>query len=187
MYKVSNAKRHHQTRHEKGYHNFVGKARVEEVERLKKELKKQSSFFTRKVNESISNTRASYEVPKLIAEKMKPFCDGEFMKECMLKVVDVVCPEKKDLLSGISLSARTVTKRIEELSANVKCGFENILQNLEYHCIAIDESTDMTDTAQLALFFRGVTPTFDIVEEFVRLIPMKDSKTLPLEQTFLKV
>ena len=95
----------------------------------------------------------------------------------MLKVVDVVCPEIKDLFSRISLSARTVTKRIEELSANVKCSLENILHNLEYYCIAIDESTNVPDTAQLALFFRGVEPTFDIVEEFVRLIPMKDTTT----------
>ena len=126
----------------------------QELEKLndQKELKKQSSFFTRKVNKSILNTRASYEVSKLIAEKMKPFCDGEFIKECMLKVVDVVCLEKKNLFSGLSLSARTVTRGVEELSANAKYGFENILQNLEYCCIAIDESTDMTDTAQLALF-----------------------------------
>ena len=59
----------------------------------------------------------------------------------------------------------------------MKCAFENILQNLEYYCIAIDESTDTTDTAQLALFLRGVTPTFDMAEEFVRLIPMKDTTT----------
>ena len=95
----------------------------------------------------------------------------------MLKVGDVVCLEKNDLFSGISLSARTVTRRIEELSANVKCGFENIWQNLEYYCIAIDKSTDMTDTAQLSLFLRGVTPAFHIVEEFVRLIPTKDTTT----------
>ena len=101
----------------------------------------------------------------------------------MLKFVNVVCPKKKDLLSGINLSARTVTWQIEKLSANVKCGFENVLKNLEYYCIAIDKSTDMTDTVKLALFLRGVTPTFDIVEEFVQLIPM----TLPLKQTFLKV
>ena len=110
MYKVSNVKRRNETHREKDYHNFVGKARVKGAKRLKKELKKQLSFFTRKVNESILNTRASYEVPKLIAEKTKHFCDGEFVKECMLKVVDVVCPEKKDLFSGISQLARTVSR-----------------------------------------------------------------------------
>ena len=108
---------------------------------------------------------------------MKPLCDGEFIKECMLKIVNVVFLEKKDLFSGINLSAKTVTRRFEELSANVKCGFENILQNLKYYCIVTDESIDMTDTAQLALFLRDVTPTFDIVEEFVRLIPTKDTTT----------
>ena len=95
VYKISNVKRRNETHHEKNYHNFVGKPRVKEAERLKKELKKQSSFFTRKVNESILNTRASYEVSKLIAEKVKPFCDEEFFNGCMLKVVDVVCPQKK--------------------------------------------------------------------------------------------
>ena len=135
------------------------------------------SFFTGKVNKSIFNTPASYEMPKLIAEKMKALGDGEFIKGCMLKVVDVVCPEIKDLFSGISLLAKTVTRRIKELSANLKCNFENILQNLEYYYIAIDESTDMTDTAQLALFLSGVAPTFDSMEEFFRLIPMKDTST----------
>ena len=48
------------------------------------------------------------------------------------------------------------------------------MQNLEYYCIAIDESTDMANIAQLALFLKGITATFDIVEEFVQLIPMKD-------------
>ena len=57
----------------------------------------------------------------------------------------------------------------------MKCGFENILQNLDYYCIAVDESTDMTDTEQLVLLFRGVTPTFNIVEEFARLVSLKDN------------
>ena len=35
----------------------------------------------------------------------------------------------------------------------------------------------MTDTAQLALFLSGVAPTFDIMEEFFPLIPMKDTIT----------
>ena len=108
---------------------------------------------------------------------MDYFTDGEFFKELLLKVADVVCPEKKELFSAISLSARTVTRRIEELAANVRSGLEGILNNLEYYSIAIDETTDMKDTCQLAVFVRGVTPTFDIIEEFVQLIPMKDTST----------
>lgn len=95
----------------------------------KNSLTKQSSVFTRKVKENGQNTCANYEVPKLIAERMKPFTDGEFFKELLLKVVDVVCPVKKKLFSAISLSTRSVTRQIEELAANVRSGLEGILTN----------------------------------------------------------
>ena len=71
---------------------------------------------------------------------MKPLTGGEFFKELLLKVADVVCSEKKELFSAISLSARTVTRRIEELAANVRSGLEGILNNLEYYSIGIDET-----------------------------------------------
>ena len=57
---------------------------------------------------------------KLIAEKMMPFAEGDFVKECLMAVVDIVCPEKKLLFSNVSLSQRTVTRRIEDLAADVR-------------------------------------------------------------------
>ena len=48
---------------------------------------------------------------------------------------------------------------------------------LQYFSIAVDESTDSSDTAQLAVFVRGVTSTFHIFEEFIQLIPMKGTVT----------
>ena len=43
--------------------------------------------------------------------------------------------------------------------------------------VAIDESTDTTDIAQLAIFIRGVDDNFQISEEFVELAPMKGTTT----------
>ena len=34
---------------------------------------------------------------------MKPFMEGEFIKECMISVVRELCPEKKGSLENISL------------------------------------------------------------------------------------
>lgn len=43
--------------------------------------------------------------------------------------------------------------------------------------IAIDESTDINDVAQLAIFIRGVDDNFTVTEEFVKLAPLKDTTT----------
>jgi len=43
-----------------------------------------------------SVVKVSYLVAELIAKKSKPFADGEFIKECIVRVADVICPEKKE-------------------------------------------------------------------------------------------
>ena len=43
--------------------------------------------------------------------------------------------------------------------------------------MAIDESTDITSTAQLAVFVRGIDQEFNITEEMLCLQAMKDTTT----------
>ena len=43
--------------------------------------------------------------------------------------------------------------------------------------MAIDESTDITSTAQLAVFVRGIDQEFNITEEMLGLQAMKDTTT----------
>lgn len=38
---------------------------------------------------------ASYVVSELIAKAGKPFTEGPFLKDCMMKVADILCPEKR--------------------------------------------------------------------------------------------
>ena len=174
--KEYNIKRHYESKHQ-NYMHITGEIRKEKINKLKSNLKQQSSMFARKNTENENNTIASYQVARLIAEDMKPFVDGEFVKKCMLAVVDVVCPEKAQLFRNISLSARTVTRRICEISNDVKRQQVEKLNSLRYYSIAIDESTDVTDTAQLAVFIRGVNDNFEIFDSFVRLVPLKDTTT----------
>ena len=93
----------------------------------------------------------------------------------MMAVVESICAEKKELFLNVSLSARTVIRRIEEMSENLKSSQEDYFEKLRFFSIAIDESTDTTDTAQLAVFVRGIKKNFHILEEFVELIPMKNT------------
>ncbi|XP_077968766.1 general transcription factor II-I repeat domain-containing protein 2A-like [Styela clava] len=174
--KECNIRRHYVTKHPK-FSELDSQRRKDKIKQLKDSLEKQSSFFHKQHNETEQNIVASYEVAKLIAEHMKPFVDGEFVKECLMTVVGIVCPDKEKLFSNISLSARTVTRRIEEMSRDVKRRQRDIINNLQFFSIAIDESTDAADTAQLSVFVRGVSEAFDVVEEFVQLVPMKGTTT----------
>ena len=93
---------------------------------------------------------------------MSPFADGEFIKECLLIYSDIVCPENSDEIRKISLSRRTVTRRVEELSSDLKKQFISNCEEFQYFSVAVDESTDTKDTAQLAIFIRGINSNFDI-------------------------
>ena len=43
--------------------------------------------------------------------------------------------------------------------------------------MALDESTDIADTAQLAVFIRGVTDDFEVIEEFLDMAGMSSTTT----------
>ena len=89
-----------------------------------------------------------------------------------MAVVETVCSEKIKLYSGVSFSARTITRRLRKISENVKYNQKDCFEDLQFFSIAIDESTDTTDTAQLAVFVSGVSGGFHVDENFVQLLPM---------------
>lgn len=82
-------------------------------------------------------------------------------------------PKKKSLFDSIPLSARTVTRKVEDITENIKLQLQNKSREFDYFSFAFDESTDASDTAQLAIFIRGIADNFMILGEFAELIPMK--------------
>ena len=132
-------------------------------------LQAQQHFFFRANKIQENATAASYEVVKLIAQHGKPFSDGDFIKQCLIKVTEVMCPEKVQDFNNVSLSRNTVVRRMEDLSANLK------LQLRDKAC-AFD-CTDATDTAQLLIFLRGVDDNFCCIEELLDMMSLKGTMT----------
>ncbi|KAG7471837.1 hypothetical protein MATL_G00102210 [Megalops atlanticus] len=62
----------------------------------------------------------------LIAKRAKPFAEGEFVKDCVMKMVDAVCPEKKQEVSNVCLAPNTTAQRTEELSTDIKRQTEHV-------------------------------------------------------------
>ena len=107
----------------------------------------------------------------------KPFSDGEMIKDCIMAASDVICPQLKTDFAAISLSRQTITRRTEQISTDLQTQLRMKVDEFECCSIALDESTDNRDTAQLAIFIRGVDKSLQVTEELLALRSMKDTTT----------
>lgn len=57
---------------------------------------------------------------------------------------------------------------------NLKKDIEK-LKNCVTYSLAMNETTDITDTSQLAIFIRGVDKNLIVVEEVLALMPLTDT------------
>ena len=69
-----------------------------------------------------------------------------------------------------------MARRIDDLSENIEALMERISKCSAFN-IALDESTDLSDTAQLAVFIRVVTDNFEVIEEFLDIASIKSTTT----------
>jgi hypothetical protein len=66
-----------------------------------------------------------------------------------------------------------VAERVNDLAGDMQCLLKEKCKNFVAYYIATDESTDVKDITQLAVFVRGVNKDFELVEELLELVPMK--------------
>lgn len=177
VFKEYNIKRHYETKHREKYVSFEGKLRTAKVEALKISLKGQQNIFKKCANENVATVRASYQVAKLVAEGGRPFTDGEFVKNCILKIAEEVCPDKMGAIANVSLSASTITRRVEDLGQNLFSQLKEKARSFTTFSLALDESNDVADTAQLLIFIRGINENFEITEELAALKSLKGTTT----------
>nr|XP_023652433.1 general transcription factor II-I repeat domain-containing protein 2-like [Paramormyrops kingsleyae] len=70
-----------------------------------------------------------------------------------------------------------MAERIEDLARDLNRQLKDKVKTFIAFSVALDESTDVNDIAQLGLFIRGVDESLNITEEFVELVPMTDTTT----------
>ena len=61
--------------------------------------------------------------------------------------------QRRELYSSILVSPPVQLP--EDMATNVKENLQESVKTLDYFSVALDESTDIQDTAQLAIFTRG--------------------------------
>ncbi|XP_072400297.1 zinc finger BED domain-containing protein 5-like [Diabrotica undecimpunctata] len=73
------------------------------------------------------------------------------------------------MVNQIALSRNTVMRRIDDMGQDVETQIIAGLRKCKYFSLALDESCDITGNAQLSIFVRFVTDSFDVVEELLDL------------------
>lgn len=88
------------------YDKLTGNKCHEKSKQLEAGLTAQQCFFTRASESNENGTKASHE---LIAKHCKPFTEGEFIKDCVMKMVANICPEKRHQFTNVCLARSTVS------------------------------------------------------------------------------
>uniref|UniRef100_A0A3B1JQL7 General transcription factor II-I repeat domain-containing protein 2B-like n=1 Tax=Astyanax mexicanus TaxID=7994 RepID=A0A3B1JQL7_ASTMX len=175
--KEYNLRRHFDTKHGAKY----GKASLQEkqqiAQELKDKLKSQQNLFTKATAKNSAAVKASFIVAEEIARASKYFSGGAFLKQCMLKVCEQVCPDQIQTFKNVSLSRNTIADRVKELAENLATQLAEETRSYTAFSLAVDESTDNTDTAQLAIFIRGVKSDLSVTEDLLDVAAMHGTTT----------
>ena len=177
MFKEYNLKRHFQTKHTNFGHNLSKQELQKKATDLVKKLKQQQTAFEKTSSLQRNATKASFVLANKIAKQNKSFAEAEFIKDCMIDAVSVVYPEVKSKVDAISLSRRTIVRRIDAIAVNIQEQLLTASVSFQWFSIALDESTDIQDTAQLLIYLRGIDKNFEITEELLYMESLKDTVT----------
>lgn len=95
----------------------------------------------------------------------------------MLDIASLLFPSESQLIETIPLSESTIARRIKDIGNHIATENKARFAEFQYYSIAIDESTDATDSAQLLIFIRGITATFQVSEELAAVCTINANAT----------
>lgn len=183
--KKDNIQRHFRTNHPAFNiaYPLISEKRSNEIKRLKSVVGRSRKIMDTFMSIQERATVASLKVTWRLCRSMKPFMDAELVKKCMLDAIESVVEnssKREELLKKIKeipLSNNTATRRAEKLSGDVSDKLKACLKKAEHIALAIDESTDKTDGAQLLVYVRYYMPDSGFHEDVLGTYTMEGRTT----------
>ncbi|CAI5694542.1 unnamed protein product [Oreochromis niloticus] len=180
--KKGNVERHFRTVHGKYDTTFPPKSelRKKKVKELKSQLSGQQSFFTQQTSKAKAATEASFRVSHIIVKNKTSFQDGDMVKEAFVEEADSLFRDFKNKaeitssIKALQLSRSTVTRRCEAMAEDLTQQLWKDIGDCQCFSLQLDESTDVSDTAQVCIFIRMVFTDITAKEELLTVLPMKE-------------
>ncbi len=178
-FKRSNLERHFQTTHTQFNESYPpgSELRKRKIEQLSSSLSEQQRLIHRTTSTAERLTEASFEIAWILARGKKTFSDSEIVKDCFLASAEILFAEfdNKDAIikqiKGLQLSDSTIMRRIENIGKDVSDQLCADVSAAPFFSIAVDESTDLTDVAQLCVWVRFPKEQ-SFQEEMLCLLPL---------------
>ncbi|GFQ85955.1 proteinral transcription factor ii-i repeat domain-containing protein 2a [Trichonephila clavata] len=75
------------------------------------------------------------------------------------------------------MSANTVARRVENIAKNISSQLFDKNGHVEWFSLALDESTDVSDTAQELIYIRVVDKSYEVHEELLDMYSIHGTTT----------
>ncbi|XP_026829776.1 general transcription factor II-I repeat domain-containing protein 2-like [Ooceraea biroi] len=180
--KVANMNRHYEAKHSGRYDKDFLKGsslRIEKINALRTFFERSQMIMKCSMSEQEKCIEVSLRVAWILAKHIVPFSYSEIVKECLIQISNTIFDNKKEIaemFSKIPLSRDSAIRRTEICARSVH---ESILADFtktQFFSLAIDESTDISDIAQMAVFVRYIQNN-NYKEEVLTLLPLHDRTT----------
>ncbi|KAL4153158.1 hypothetical protein QTP88_000991 [Uroleucon formosanum] len=167
------------------HNNIFSLSAEEKLELIFQKVKffrSQSNKFKVAFKQNNNLSAASFSVSHCIAQHGKPLSDGEYLKEVFVKASNILFHDftnKNEIIKRINnlpVSRNTVKDRIICMSNDITDQLQTDLASENYFSICLDESTDVTSQAQLAVFVRFSSVNI-MREELIKLMTISTKTT----------
>ena len=112
-------------------------------------MRKQTACITTFAKSTNSRCKASYRVAYHLGVAGKPYSDGELVKRCLIDVVKCIHSGNEADYFSIALSRVTMQRRQDDIAQQLKLSLQAKINKKEsLFSLAVDESTDINDSAQ---------------------------------------
>ena len=168
--KGDNAKLHFRRHTLDAYAKLKGEPRKICVENLKKSVRQQTSCMSTFTKSDNNRCEASYRVACHLGVAGKPYSDGKLVERCLIDVVKCIHSGKETDCLSVALPGYTIQRRQNDIAKQLTLSLQTkVNKEASLFPLAVDESTDIKDSAQLLLFIRSLFPRFDLCEDLLSM------------------